>query len=148
MIKIPNKFHVGGQCIDIQYPDRLDDKLGECCASAGYIKIANTFRGEIQSESSKRNTFIHEMIHCILDTMGESDLSANEKFVSTFAGFLMEIILSAENSESSIWHSKDEKPLPQKDIFIETIMDGYAVGSATYPWDSVKRWCYIKDIDK
>ena len=148
MIKIPNKFHVGGQCIDIHYPDRLDDKLGECCAPAGYIKIANTFRGETQSESSKENTFLHELTHCILDTMGESDLSANEKFVSAFAGFLTEAVKSMEFSKCYLWKSKLEKPDKGEDILIKTIMGGYAVGNITYPWDSVKKWCYIKDIDK
>ncbi len=40
------------------------------------------------------NTYIHECIHVILDTMGMDDLSGDEKFVSTFAGFATEGIVS------------------------------------------------------
>ena len=38
------------------------------------------------------DTFIHEIIHGILDTMGETELSSNEKFVNTFAGYLYQVI--------------------------------------------------------
>lgn len=36
--------------------------------------------------------FIHEIIHGILDTMGETELSSNEKFVNAFAGYLYQVI--------------------------------------------------------
>ena len=45
-----------------------------------------------QCESSKINTFIHEVVHGVLDTMGESELSSNEKFVSTFSSLLIDTI--------------------------------------------------------
>lgn len=35
---------------------------------------------------------MHEVIHGILDTMGEIELSSNEKFVNTFAGYLYQVI--------------------------------------------------------
>ena len=34
------------------------------------------------------DTFYHEKVHIILDTMGERELSQNEKFVDTFAKLL------------------------------------------------------------
>ena len=60
----------------------------------GYIKIATNVDGTIQTESSKLNTYIHECVHVILDNMGRDDLSSNEAFVSTFAGFATEGIVS------------------------------------------------------
>lgn len=91
---IPKKYNVGGQTMNVKSVDNLDGKLGECCLAAGYIKIARQFRGTEQSESCKKNTFVHELTHSILDTMGESDLNDNEKFVCTFSSFLLEALLS------------------------------------------------------
>lgn len=97
--EIPIKYRVGGQEVTISNVPNLEGKLGECCLASGYIKIADTFRGGLQSDSSKNNTFLHEMVHTILDNMGRSELSEDEIFVSTFAGSLYEIILSAEYKE-------------------------------------------------
>ena len=96
-MKIPNKISVGGQEINITEVDHLqNDNLGRCYIGAGFIKIANKVtEGLDQTESSKINTFYHELIHCILDTMGEHELSANEKFVSCFSGFLTEAMRNA-----------------------------------------------------
>lgn len=98
-MKIPNKIRVGGQELEVIHPQMLEDgNLGKCCLGNGYIKIAETFDGMKQSETSKLNTFWHEVVHAILDTMGEVELSRNEKFVCTFAGFLTECVHSMEES--------------------------------------------------
>ena len=90
---IPKKIIIGGQDIDIVHNERLDnDILGEICLGEGVLQIADTFRNTKQSESSKINTFIHEIIHGILDTMGEFKLSKSEKFVCTFASLLVDPI--------------------------------------------------------
>lgn len=52
-----------------------------------------------QSKESMTNTFYHELTHSILDTMGEFDLSKNEKFVSTFSSFLNEALGSMRFDE-------------------------------------------------
>lgn len=92
---IPNKITIGGQDIDIVLEERLEEGLlGECCLSEGVIRIADKFGTRASSPSSKVNTFWHETVHAILDTMGEGELSHNEKFVSCFAGFLSEAIRS------------------------------------------------------
>lgn len=96
-MKIPSKIRVGGQVLEVTIPKALDNgNLGKCCVGHGYIKIADSYDGEKQSESSKRNTFWHEVTHAILDTMGEQELSRNERFVCTFAGFLNEVVTSME----------------------------------------------------
>lgn len=96
-LKIPNKIRLGGQEIEIRNVDSLPyDDLGHCSLAGGYIEIANTFgKDGIQSESSKLNTYIHEVVHLVLDTMGELELSRNEKFVNCFAGFLTEALISS-----------------------------------------------------
>ena len=90
---IPNKIRIGGQEISVVNEERLDDnKLGTICVAEGVLRIADNFNNLKQCESSKINTFIHEIVHGILDTMGESELSSNEKFVSTFSSLLIDTI--------------------------------------------------------
>ena len=95
-MKIPDYFRVGGQLLEVKFPQSIEgDKLGKCCLAEGIIKIAKTFNGIEQSESSQQNTFFHELVHSILDTMGRGDLSGDEPFVNTFASFLNEAYYSS-----------------------------------------------------
>ena len=100
-VKIPRAYKVGGQDIEVRRVERCEKNYeGLCYLGAGYIEIADTIdRGDKQSEGSKRNTFFHELVHSILDTMNENELSANEKFVSCFAGFLNEAMANARFME-------------------------------------------------
>lgn len=93
-VVIPKEYTVGGQVQKVSLVDSLDGKLGTCCLGAGFVKIALNFNGEKQSETSMQNTFYHELTHSILDTMGRSDLSADEVFVNSFSSFLLEALKS------------------------------------------------------
>lgn len=90
---IPNIIRIGGQDISVINKERLDDNdLGNICIAEGILQIADNFNNSKQCASSKFNTFIHEVIHGILDTMGEYELSKNEKFVCAFSSLLIEPI--------------------------------------------------------
>ena len=91
---IPNKIRIGGQDISIVNKECLDDnKLGSICIAEGILNIADNFNNNRQQcKSSKINTFIHEIVHGILDIMGEYELSGNEKFVCTFSSLLVDPI--------------------------------------------------------
>ena len=92
-MKIPNKIRIGGQDIVIEMPEHLpDNELGDICVAGGKIRIAKKFSDNEQSETSMTNTFMHEVVHGVLDTMGEFELSENEKFVSSFASLLVDVI--------------------------------------------------------
>ncbi len=93
-MELPKQIQIGGQVLTTQIHEELGGKLGKCCCYNGYIKIASNVDGCIQTESSMLNTYIHEITHVILDTMGREDLSQDETFVSTFAGFATEGIVS------------------------------------------------------
>lgn len=97
MARIPKKFKVGGATIDVRMVDRCNNNsIGVSALCGGYIEIANSFnKDNTQSEDSKVNTFYHELIHCILDTMGKNELSQDEVFVNCFAGFLTEAMANA-----------------------------------------------------
>ena len=101
MKRIPSKITIGGHDIEIRNVIRCDNNaLGECHLIEGYIEIADGFyKEQKQSESSKVNTFYHELTHCILQTMGEHELNDNEKFVCCFAGFLTEAMRNLKFEE-------------------------------------------------
>lgn len=97
---IPKQYKVGGVRVDVELVERLGGgKLGECMLASGKVKIAENYMSDneqyVQSEGSKENTFYHELIHSILDTMAEFSLSQNERFVSTFSSLLTEAMRSA-----------------------------------------------------
>lgn len=98
---IPKSMRVGGQDIEVNIVENIPGQnCGDCDAVKGEIRIAKYIDDRKQSESSMFNTFIHECIHMILNTMGEYELSSNEKFVSCTAGFAMEIMRSIDDSDS------------------------------------------------
>ena len=87
---IPNTIKIGGQDINVMFEEHLDNNcLGTMSIGEGVLKIANNFNNRKQCQSSKITTFIHERVHGILDTMGESELSGNERFVCAFSSLLV-----------------------------------------------------------
>lgn len=97
MNKIPKEYRVGGQKIEVHIVERCEDNaIGMEFLPSGYIEIANYYnKDRKQSESSKLNTFYHELVHTILGTMGKDELNKDEEFVNTFAGFLTDALTSA-----------------------------------------------------
>lgn len=92
-MKIPSKIRIGGQDIEVCVVERIEDeKLGQICVAEGKLLIADNFSTRKQSDTSKANTFVHEVVHGILDTIGETELSGNEKFVSTFSSFMVDVV--------------------------------------------------------
>ena len=93
-MRIPKSFTVGQQEVKIiirNGEDMVDTRLGQCDLTNGKIIINSD-----KTPTSMENTCVHEMVHSILDTMGNYDLSRDEVFVSTFAAFALEIIKSAK----------------------------------------------------
>ena len=108
-MKIPSKIRIGGQDIDVCIVERIDEeKLGQICMAEGKMLIADNFSTKKQSETSKVNTFIHEVVHGILDTMGETELSGNEKFVSTFSSFMVDVVEEIIKTNNTKDYDKSE----------------------------------------
>ena len=108
--RFPSAYYVGGQRIEVSFVDHLpNDNLGTSSVCCGEIKIANKVNeGRDQSPSSKFNTFWHEVVHTILDTMQENELSENEKFVGVFSSMLCEIIRSSEFENDRPFGDREE----------------------------------------
>jgi hypothetical protein len=98
MNRIPKKFQVGGQDVVVNHVEYCEGgDLGNIVLGQGEIQIASyVSRGVPQSDTSKLNTFYHELTHAILRTMGEYEHNNNERFVCSFSGLLTEAIRSFE----------------------------------------------------
>lgn len=74
--------------------------------ATGDMELYNTISVLLQddkdrtiSQSQKCQTFWHEVVHYILDAMGEKQGEDNERFVTCFSNFLNEVIQSCEIKE-------------------------------------------------
>jgi len=67
--------------------DKLNDieAYGQCSYSESNIILQTESRGLKRADTAIDHTIYHEVVHAILDTMSEHDLSNNEKFVQQFA---------------------------------------------------------------
>lgn len=96
-LSIPSQIKVGGQTLQVKTVKFApNNNLGTSNITSGEILLADYVEAgdkEMKvSDTSQINTFLHEVTHAVLDTMGEFKLSNNEKFVSCFSGFLTEAI--------------------------------------------------------
>jgi hypothetical protein len=74
-MKIPDNITIGGQVIEVKLIDHLDNGyLGQISLGESEIVIAQNFNGRKQHQESINSTFIHEVIHGILDTMEKLSL--------------------------------------------------------------------------
>jgi hypothetical protein len=100
--KIPKSFKLFGTLINVVWNNkRLNDKrvYGLSDYSKSEITLSTTQGTEPLSEGKMIDTFYHEKVHMILDTMGEEELSSNEKFVDIFSKLLRQSDETAEFEE-------------------------------------------------
>lgn len=87
-MKIPKSFKLFATTVNVEFDNqRMNDKqqYGESDYTTSKITLSDINGQRKLSQDNILDTFYHEKVHMILDTMGEYDLSRNEKFVDTFA---------------------------------------------------------------
>lgn len=96
--KIPKSFSLGGvnHAVEIQQVVGSSQDFGLYDPIGRIIKIAETSGLRDIPASLQRQTFLHELVHAILNTMRKDDLYDDESFVNTFAAFLNEAINTME----------------------------------------------------
>ena len=69
---------------------RLDDRgaYGTTFFHSSKILLQEKAQGVIRTAEAYEQTLYHEVVHAILDTLNESELSNNEKFVQQFSVLL------------------------------------------------------------
>lgn len=95
---IPKYCELGG----VEYTTYLIERIqnahnfGMSAMSNGTIQLQNIIEGVEVSNTSLQSTYFHELIHQMLDMVGENELSGNEKFVQGLANMLFEFIRTAQ----------------------------------------------------
>lgn len=91
-MKIPKKFQIFGQTYQVKWSDDLPHS--NCYGR--YIPGENTL--ELTTKPYPKTlieqTFIHELLHCILDVLSEDKLYTNEKLIDTVASCLHQVLES------------------------------------------------------
>ena len=84
--KLPSKFQLGGQTITILLKDGMSttDAHGLCRYDAGEI----WFDSNIKPDDLKGITFYHELMHMLLNTLGQDAMRDNEGLVDSIGNLL------------------------------------------------------------
>jgi len=84
--KLPSKFQLGGQTINILLKDNMSttDAHGLCRYDAGEI----WFDSNIKPDDLKGITFYHELMHMLLNTLGQDAMRDNEGLVDSIGNLL------------------------------------------------------------
>lgn len=99
MLKIPKSFKMGPHTYRIKIEESLQAKenlLGQHISSQKLIRLQKKIKSLNRPDSDYYHTFMHEVVHAILDTMQEDDLCHNEKFVDLFSAFLTQMLTTME----------------------------------------------------
>lgn len=89
-MKIPKSFELLGSTYSVTLVDDLIKwgAKGVCRVNEKSIVLQKPSSAYPVSGDDLRITFNHELVHAILDEMGELELCGNEKFVDLFAKML------------------------------------------------------------
>ena len=92
-MEIPKSFQIFGETWKVKQLVKVDkkDNLGECDLANNIIKIKKCLNQE-----QKEQTYLHEVMHCILDNLGHDELCMNEVLVDTIAKALHQIIKTSK----------------------------------------------------
>lgn len=91
MSKIPKSFKLFATTINVVYDNKLmneNQQYGQANYSQNTIILSDNDGLDPISIDTQLDTFYHEKVHVILDTMGYHDLSENEQFVDLFGKLL------------------------------------------------------------
>lgn len=106
---IPSRFHVGGIEYEVEFVtnEYNNSNFGRIEYHTSKIKLQREMSNVPISTNQLTQTFWHEVVHGILDAMGEIEKNNNEQFVCCFSSILNEVIQSCEMDDNE--HEKEEK---------------------------------------
>lgn len=96
---IPKQFKLFGSTIEVIFDNKYCNNkslYGEASYSENKIILSNVDGVDDLSPDRILDTYYHEKVHLILDSMGETDLSKNEKFVEIFSKLLRQSDITSE----------------------------------------------------
>ena len=90
-MRIPKSFKLFTTTITILLDNQRmnnESSLGISEHTKNTITLTDKYKGNELNSDVITDTYYHEKVHTILDAMGESDLSGNEKFIEVFSRLL------------------------------------------------------------
>jgi hypothetical protein len=84
---IPKTFNLMGAKYKVLLVDQKDWPDDECVGFCNFLNQQVCVLSAV-SDVQKQQTFCHELVHCILDKMGEEELNDDERFVDLFGSLL------------------------------------------------------------
>jgi len=97
-LTLPKKLKVGDNWYSVDIAETLRDRMmaGEVHYGKRTITLARrSYHGIPLKLSALHETFWHELVHAILDSMDRTDLNNDENFVEEFSARLAKAIASA-----------------------------------------------------
>lgn len=82
-MKIPREFKLGGITWKVEEHPFLPGALGATYGQETTVALLKTLPRQV-----KEQTYCHELVHCILYSMGVPTAEHDEKFIDGFAVFL------------------------------------------------------------
>lgn len=95
---IPVSFTLGGTDYKVEFVDNLliGDNVAYIDFPSSLIRIGNQYKGSECTTDYKDISFLHELVHGILDTIGKDELSSDESFVEGFANSMHQYLKTAK----------------------------------------------------
>lgn len=90
-VKIPVSFQLGGTVWTVEQTTPLMGAMGASFSQEAKVQLLSSL-----SKQTKEQTFCHELVHCILFSMGKPSNEHDEVFVDGFAVFLHQYLNSAK----------------------------------------------------
>jgi hypothetical protein len=92
-LKIPKEFYIFHEKYKVRQLKKVDsaDSWGEHDFQTNTIKIKKDLE-----DNHKERTYLHEVLHCILEQLAYDKLSKDEKFVDQMATALHQVLKSSK----------------------------------------------------
>lgn len=94
---IPKSFTLGAIEFTVEYGDKVSEgNLGHTAFLESNVLVKTHYDGKTICKQQQEQTFYHELVHCVLGIMNESELNGNEQFVDIFGQLLYQYFKSVK----------------------------------------------------
>lgn len=89
-------FKLGARKYRVKHGSMDSDCVGTCSSVLGQITIRNHWDGRAIPEDSQEQILYHEVVHAILDEIGQTELNKDETFVQAFSALMYQFAKTAK----------------------------------------------------
>lgn len=98
-LRIPTEFNILGKTIKVEFKDDYcsgANIYGQANHPENTIYLTTRLQSRIIALENVEHTYLHEVVHHILQAMGETELNNSEKFVDLFSGILHQVLTTSK----------------------------------------------------